>query len=73
MLEAVIVTIWFELADGTLRQERLGTTTDCEGLATRLYEKYEKNSKRLVAVKCDTAESLRLKKEMFKGLYPYDD
>ena len=24
MLEAVIVTIWFELADGTLRHERLG-------------------------------------------------
>ena len=30
MLEAVVVTIWFELADGTLRQKSLGTTTDCE-------------------------------------------
>jgi len=72
MLEAVVVTIWFELADGTLKHERLGTTTDCEGVATKLFEKYEQNSKRLVAVKCDTAESLKLKQETFKGLYPYD-
>ena len=72
MLEAVIVTIWFELADGTLRHKRLGTTTDREGVAAKLFEKYKQNSKRLVAVKCDTAQSLRLKQETFKGLHPYD-
>ena len=36
MLEAVVVTIWFELADGTLRHKRLGTTSDCEGVAKKL-------------------------------------
>ena len=35
MLEAVVVTIWFELADGTLKHKRLGTTTDCEGVGDK--------------------------------------
>ena len=71
MLEAVVVTMWLEGSDGKLSEHAVGISRNCEQTVKSLYEEYEDKPQKIVAIKCDTSQNIKLKQEKFKGLYTY--
>ncbi len=65
MLEAFFVTIWLETQEGQLRSYRLKPTRECERTVEQLFLKFKDRPEKLIAVKCDTIETMKQKKEMF--------
>jgi len=64
MLEVYLITFWLELND-KLSMKKLAPTINCKSTVEKLRNKYKDRPERLVAVKCDTLETIKQKKEMF--------
>jgi hypothetical protein len=65
MLEAFFITIWLEIQEGQLRSYHLKPTRECKRTIEQLFLKFKDRPEKLIAVKCDTIETLKQKKEMF--------
>ena len=66
MHEAFIVTIWLEYEGGYLRSYSLMPTRECKQTVKKLYDKFKDRPEKLIAVKCDTLETIKEKKEYFE-------
>tara|TARA_Y100000114_G_scaffold153137_1_gene172575 strand:- start:694 stop:891 length:198 start_codon:yes stop_codon:yes gene_type:complete len=65
MFDVYLLTIWLEL-NGKLSMYRTTPTMSCEGTVKDLAYKYKDRPEKLIAVKCDTLETIKEKKEYFK-------
>ena len=65
MFDVYLITIWLEL-NGKLSMYRTTPTMSCEDNVKDLAYKYKDRPEKLIAVKCDTLETIKEKKEYFK-------
>lgn len=65
MFDVYLITIWLEL-NGKLSMYRMTPTMSCEDNVKDLAYKYKDRPEKLIAVKCDTLETIKEKKEYFK-------
>jgi len=65
MLEAFIVTIWIEYNGKMYIKEADSLTRNCKAAVEQLTNKFHKSPMKLVAVKCDTAQTYKDRKEYF--------
>ena len=68
MLEAFIITLWIEYNGKLYMKEADSITRNCESTTRNLYDRFDKlPTMKLVAVKCDTTQTYRDRKEYFNG------
>ena len=65
MFDVYLLTIWLEL-NGKLSMYRTTPTMSCEDNVKDLAYKYKDRPEKLIAVKCDTLETIKEKKEYFE-------
>ena len=68
MFEAFIITLWIEHNGKLYMKEADSITRNCEPTTRNLYDRFYKlPTMKLVAVKCDTTQTYRDRKEYFNG------
>ena len=65
MFDVYLINIWLEL-NGKLSMYRMTPTMSCEDNVKDLAYKYKDRPEKLIAVKCDTLETIKEKKEYFE-------
>lgn len=67
MIEPIIITFWIEVNSRLYEKTIPKVYNECEPIVSQIYEQYEKSNGKIVAVKCDTYQQYKDKREYFHG------
>ena len=67
MIEPVIITFWIEVNSILYEKTIRKVYNPCDPIVSQIYEQYARSNGKVVAVKCDTYQQYKDKREYFHG------